>query len=229
LTAPPAVQFRRELKMVGEAEDLPAIRAWIRLHPAGFVPLHPPRRVNNAYFDTPELRSLEESRAGIAVKHKIRVRWYGSSDSGVQAVFQIKSRFGQAGAKSEQRLPAPLDLMRARWSDVIATVRAGLGLEMRQLFERQGVPLFINRYDREYHVTGDRRVRLTLDSQQAVFDQRHSSLVNTHLPAAAIRTVIVELKAGLDEERLAEISSRLPLRIQAASKYVMAAERLLAR
>lgn len=229
MIAPPAVQLRREVKMVGDAQDLPEIRAWIRLHPAGFVPLHLPRRINNAYFDSPDLRSLEESRAGIAVKHKIRVRWYGPSDSGVRALFQIKSRYGQAGAKQEQRLPAPLDFACARWSDVIATVRSGLESGMRHVFDGQGVPLFINRYDREYHVSGDRRVRVTIDSTQVVFDQRHSSMVNTLLPSAAIRMVIVEFKAGLDEERLGDISSRLPLRVQAASKYVMAAERLLAR
>ncbi len=229
MTVEPRPGRRREIKMLADACDLPEVRCWIRLHGAAFRPLHPPRQINNAYLDTPHLESFEDSLAGVAMKRKLRLRWYGTSARAVGAVVQLKGREGSSGWKVEQAVGRPLDLEGASWSSVLDSIRSHLAGDLRREMDRRTHPIFINQYRREYYVSADRRVRLTLDAAQAVFDQRHSSIVNLARRAATLRQVIVELKAGADDLRLAEVSSAMPLRFEAASKYVMAVEALLAR
>lgn len=221
--------LRREIKMLAGAHALSEVRAWIRANPAGFRRLHPPRQINNAYLDTPHLESLEENLAGIAVKRKLRLRWYGTSARAARVVVQIKGKLGSSGWKVEHHVDQPIDLAGASWSAIRSSIRPGLAGQIRSEFDRRTLPVFINHYQREYFVSGDRRVRLTLDTAQVVYDQRHSGIVNLTRPAATLPYAIVELKADAGDARLAQVSATLPLRFEAVSKYVMAAEAVLGR
>ncbi|MGB8981022.1 MAG: VTC domain-containing protein, partial [Anaerolineales bacterium] len=68
---------RYEIKMAYEPGLLPELRSWIHSHPAGFATAYPPRQVNSAYMDTPDLNSFNDHLSGIPLRRKLRFRWYG--------------------------------------------------------------------------------------------------------------------------------------------------------
>ena len=75
--------------------DLPRVRAWLRLHPAGFADAYPLRLVNNVYLDTPDLTSLADHLDGAHERSKLRFRWYGSGKTAVRGSLELKCKSGQ--------------------------------------------------------------------------------------------------------------------------------------
>ncbi len=69
-----------EIKFAVPASAAGSLRTWI-----GSVcrpdAAHPPARVTTVYFDTPSLAFLAEKIDSDYLKTKVRVRWYGPSDS----------------------------------------------------------------------------------------------------------------------------------------------------
>ncbi len=219
---------RHEIKMTTERIALPWIHSWLRLHPAGFSELYPPRRVNNVYFDTPELASYEENLAGVAERVKLRMRWYGTDMNNVRGTVEMKCKHALDGWKVSQKLQATIDLAAQSWSQITTALRAELRDAMRLTLEFANRPVLINRYDREYHQTVDGKVRVTLDYTQEVFAQWSASAPNLHLAVPVRDLVIVEAKADrADHDRLAQVASAFPLRMSKASKYVSGVEALL--
>jgi hypothetical protein len=209
---------------------LPEILSWIRLHPAAFHEAYPARLVNNVYFDTPLLRSLDENLSGVASKRKMRLRWYGELAAGVSGVFQVKSRQNLDGWKLSQTLSEPLDLAGAKWGEVVTAIRSDLSESLKGYLDSTGFPIFINRYRRHYFESSDGALRVTVDDGHVVFDQRHSTRVNLEVASLESDRIILECKASShDRDRLAAVSSGLPLRVGACSKYVLAVEALLYR
>jgi SPX domain protein involved in polyphosphate accumulation len=220
--------MRHEIKMVTEGLDLPWVRSWVRLHPAGFSELYPPRRVNNVYFDTPRLASYEENLSGIASRVKLRLRWYGTDLSNVNGIVELKCKQALDGWKVSHKLQTPIDFATQSWSDIVTLLRNELPEHMRLRLNFASQPVLINRYDREYHQSFDGKVRITLDYAQQVFDQWTRQHPNLSVPVPVRDLVIIESKADhQDSERLAETVSRFPLRVSKASKYVSGVESLL--
>ncbi len=54
----PISELRYDLKLAFHPQRLAAARSWLRLHPEGFHQAHPPRVVNNLYFDTWQMNSF---------------------------------------------------------------------------------------------------------------------------------------------------------------------------
>ena len=72
----------------------------------------------------------------------------------------------------------------------------------------------------ENYTTGDRRVRLTIDSGLRLYDQTRSAIPNLDRPSPAEPVAVVELKcAAEDSVELRSVASRLPLQRVAYSKY----------
>ena len=72
----------------------------IRLHPASFRTLYPPRQVNNIYFDTRDLLGFRQNIAGQNERRKYRVRWYGEEVKAVSKPrFEIKRKHNELGDK----------------------------------------------------------------------------------------------------------------------------------
>jgi hypothetical protein len=78
------------------------------------------------------------------------------------------------------------------------------------------------RYRRTYLVSPDGAVRLTIDRELAVFDQRRRPLLAPVGPSTVGRPWILELKCALEEGRaLAELTARLPLVMDRCSKFAL--------
>ena len=89
--------LRYELKFACQEAAYERVRSVLHLHPAGIRRLHPTRTVQSIYFDTPFGRALEENRAGVSRRNKLRLRWYGSRTEVAEGVlFNV----GDAGHKA---------------------------------------------------------------------------------------------------------------------------------
>ncbi len=216
------IGLRYEVKLVCDPHRLPQARSWIRLHPAGFVVAYPPRRVNSLYLDTLHLSSLNDSLAGLAVRQKLRLRWYGDELTGVRPYLELKQKHNLLGRKVRYLLPCKLDLT-LPWTEILGVIRTETRFFPKNLIpvlQTVDQPTVLNHYRREYYVTRDGAVRVTLDFAQVAYDQRLSPRPNLRVRLPIADAVVIEVKAAQEQaERLQEIVARFPVRRSRNSKY----------
>ncbi len=218
----PGLPLRYEMKLVCDAHYLHQVRGWLRVHPAGFQVAYPPRRVNSLYFDTPDLEGVRANLQGLAIRNKLRLRWYGEAWPEVHPVLELKHKDALLGAKLRFVLSGPIDLSRS-WEDIRATLRAYLPPEGRMLLRKASQPILLNHYQREYYLSLDAAVRLTLDYDQCAYDQRLTPRPNVHAALLLADTVVIEVKADRAQaDRVREVIQRFPLPRSRSSKYVNA-------
>lgn len=214
--------LRYEIKLVCEPHRLCQARSWVRLHPAGFRVAYPPRRVNSLYLDTRNMHSFAQNLAGLATRQKLRLRWYGDGWVDVRPLLELKWKRNLLGAKRQALLPCELDLA-ASWVDILGRVRANAGPDWCAFLQAADQPAALICYQREYYVTRDGAVRLTLDYDIHAYDQRLSVRPNLRRRLPVADSVVLELKAAAAHgERLEEIAGRFPLQRTRNSKYVQA-------
>ena len=212
--------LRYELKLVCPPRLLPQARSWIRLHPAGFTVAYPPRRVNSLYLDTLHLSSLSENLAGLNERNKLSLRWYGDATTNIQPYLELKQKHNMLGRKKRYLLPCQLD-MSAPWSAVLETIRVHSEPDWQAILQTVNQPSLLNHYQREYYVTPDGAIRVTLDFAQAAYDQRLSLRPNLRIRVPSADNMVIEIKSAQGQaERLQEIVACFPLPRSRNSKYV---------
>lgn len=218
---------RYERKFIAQGCTLPEILARVRLHPAAFREVYPPRTVNNVYLDSPGRRDYHDHVNGSANRSKTRVRWYGTEferAGGPRLERKLKS--GIVGGKEAYALPD----FAINGGSLRRTLEAAFGPAdlppfLRCLL-RQVEPALLNRYQRHYFLSRDGRFRLTVDSQL-----QYAAAPSNGGPAAPLSidvgTVLLELKFGPDAAETADaVTNALPFRVARFSKYVAGIENL---
>lgn len=212
--------LRYELKLVCEGHWLAQARSWIRLHPAGLVTAFPSRWVNNIYFDTPHLDSLNANLSGVSQRQKLRLRWYGRADYCDEAWLELKVKQNLLGDKHRVSLPDAVDLTQT-WPQLLEAIRLHLPAVWPAWLHSILRPTLFNRYQREYYVTRDGSIRTTLDYAQYACDQRFARRPNLRRALPVADQIIIEIKASLnDEDRLQEIVGDFPIPRSRNSKYI---------
>jgi hypothetical protein len=194
---------------------------WLRLHPAGFGSPFPPRWVNNLYFDTHDYGAFAENTSGASSRAKVRYRWYGDSrapDAGTLEVkckrnfFGWKLRFDVANAPYRPGIDAR-SLRRAVLEQLPASGRKWLNANP--------FPVLLNSYRRRYFLSADARIRVTLDTDQAVWDQRYKSYPNLQIRTNLPPILVVEFKFDRrDRELASRYMTGIPIRVGRHSKYM---------
>jgi hypothetical protein len=224
---------RYELKLELEGSMLPTARAWTRLHPAGFYETYPPRRVNNIYFDTHRLDSYNDHMEGVPERRKLRFRWYGEDLRHACGQLELKEKNERTGWKLVHPVEDVLDLERCDWADAQRVILGSLSNGDGRLFrEMLGVsrPLVINSYQREYYLSADGLVRLTLDYDQRVYDQWLAARPNLSFVVPSLNKMLIELKAEVAHARsLADVLARFPVRASRHSKFISAIDLIFER
>ncbi len=219
--------LRHELKFVAPVARYHDLENWVRVHAGGFVRAYPPRRVNNVYFDTPDLAAYLENLSGTSRRTKLRLRWYGDTHCPEKAVIELKYRRNNLGWKSVYRIRG-MDFERATWSELRREIRGQLPPAGKLCLDLNPQPVMINRYDRQYYERPERDVRITLDRHQVVFDQRQNSRPNLVRRANLPDTLVVEVKfAPADREIGERILQGIPIRVSRNSKYAIAVQSIL--
>jgi SPX domain protein involved in polyphosphate accumulation len=218
---------RHEVKFTTQPDRYHDVAQWVRLHPAGFHSTYPPRRVNNIYFDDFRLVAYHENLVGESARSKVRLRWYGETLQPEFGVLEVKRKRNLAGWKLSYGT-GPIDLEKDTWRVIRRKLRATLSGQGRLWLDANPQPVLINRYEREYFVSRDDRIRVTLDSQQRVYDQRFGERPNVTRRANLPETVVVEFKFDRADFQLGSRAIQgLPVRASRNSKYVIGVQSLL--
>lgn len=212
--------MRYEVKMSVDSARRAEVQSWVRLHSAGFHTAFPPRQVNNIYFDTPDLDSFNDHLGGATERRKLRLRWYGPTSFIAVGQLEIKQKSERAGWKETQNLPIHLDLAQVTWGELTACARAQAGGIFREMLA-VSQPVLINWYQRQYFVSANGEVRLTLDEHLTAFDQRMSLRPNLLRRTLLIDQMVIELKSDVKHhQQLAGVLAEFPLRVNRHSKFV---------
>lgn len=193
---------RYERKFLLHAPQRLSLRHLIKLHPATFSKIYTPRQINNVYYDTADFSHFRENLAGVSPRRKVRVRWYGEFETVTKPILEIKSKDGEVVTKSSRALPSfPL----RRVKDFF--------LETSYPYQ----PVLKNSYNREYFISADRKLRLTVDTD-ITFDDLGTSLLQN--PVKSLSYTIVELKYSiLHEDDALAACKYFPFRLSKLSKY----------
>jgi SPX domain protein involved in polyphosphate accumulation len=219
---PPLPSLRYEKKFMAEGLTTAEVLARVKRHPAAFREVYPPRVVNNIYLDSPTRRDYHDHVNGTANRTKTRVRWYGPlAPLAPHPVLERKLKRGMVSGKEAHPLP-PLALHGARLRSLLESTfdSAALPPLLRSAL-RLVEPALLNRYHRHYFLSGDRRFRLTIDSdlQFAGLQHNRRPVIAPLHPAA---TIVLELKFRPEFAEAAEaITNAWPFRVARFSKYVV--------
>lgn len=216
---------RYEVKLVGAEHEHSRVLAELRLLPFGLVRQHRTRVVQSVYFDTADGRAVAQNLAGISERQKVRLRWYGDATVAVSAQLECKQRQNGVGGKATAKLREPLDVrgsLRHRFTDRVR----GLVVDDAARCWLDGLePAQWIRYRRDYLVTADRRLRVTLDRELRAIDQRLGMRLDDRRSTPLPRLLVVELKAAIaHRDELERLVAALPLRPGKCSKFVMASD-----
>jgi hypothetical protein len=218
---------RHEVKFVSLPVRYRDIAHWIRVHSAAFYSPYPPRRVNNVYFDDHRLVAYHENLVGDSVRSKVRVRWYGETVHPESGVLEVKRKRNLMGWKLSYPTGA-LDFEADTWRSIRRKLRESLCGEARLWLDANPQAVLINRYEREYFVSRDEKIRVTLDAHQRVFDQRFGKRPNLARPANLPATVVIEFKFARGDFSLGSRAIQgLPVRASRNSTYVIGVQSLL--
>jgi hypothetical protein len=214
-------QMRYEIKMTCEEVYLPLVRSLILLHPAGFSEAYPPRQVNNIYLDTPALDCLNDHIDGAVERSKLRFRWYGPDHAAVRGILELKRKVGHLGWKEYSPVAATFDLTAIAWEEWLNVLREHAQDAAAHWLAWRDRPALLNNYMREYYESADGEIRITLDYDQAVYEQVMYLRPNLTLPTPVASCTVVEVKATPDQyQQVSNVLSSLPLQVEHNSKYV---------
>lgn len=212
---------RYELKQAYSDLLLPELRSWVRVHPAGFRTTYPDRQVNSFYFDTPDLDTFNDHIAGVPTRRKLRYRWYGKEiDQAQKGQMEVKIKSELAGWKLVEPLDAAFQFHNSSWAILVEQMRAASSGLIRELLSVSR-PVVLTVYQREYFVSANGLVRLTIDSNLMGFDQYFSAVPNTCFPHPGDGRLVVELKSAVSQAaELGNVLAHFPARAGRYSKFV---------
>jgi hypothetical protein len=222
------VDRRYELKLPLLNRNAAGIWSSIRRHPLGFEELHPPRQINNVYFDTPHLSCFTTSIAGVSRRLKLRLRWYGESDDVGKGQLEWKWRAGNAGWKWSAPVAWEGNLAKQSWSPLRDRFRSDLDGRQRATFDALSITTLLNRYRRSYFISRDGRCRLTLDEDLSFIAQTGGLSLQTLGVTPCRRMQVLEVKVAYDEADVVRSALQgFPYRPARFSKYTTGLELFL--
>ena len=123
--------------------------------------------------------------------------------------------------------------MLGRTEEAIAAIHAALLAKTSGVFHQLlavARPLVINTYRREYYVSSDEHIRLTLDFDLTNYDQWLCARPNLDFKTPHRDGLVMELKCDLPHARqLADVIAAFPQRANAYSKFVTALDAWVGR
>ena len=213
---------RYEIKFVANELELNKILNWINNHSAKFVSPYPNRQVNNIYFDTYNYSCYEENLSGASSRAKVRYRWYGASQFPEKGVLEVKLKRNFFGWKLNYKIGDLKSCGFKNWRDVKKTISQQLSSDGKVWMNQYPQPVLINSYKRQYFVSNDGNIRVTVDTNQQAFDQRMSSVPNFKSGAHIAKNLVVEFKFDpIDRDIASNFMQSIPIRVSRHSKYVL--------
>jgi len=217
------VDARLEIKFAAYASRLDTVLNWISTHPMAFDVRYPDRTVNNVYFDTLGNASYVQNLFGSSSRAKLRYRWYGKNREPAPGALEVKCRRNFFGWKIRFSCPVLAVEPDDDWRRIRDKIARAVPHEGRVWCETYPAPMILNRYFRRYFLSADGNIRITVDTNQSVWDQRYKSIPNYDHGAQLPDTLVVEVKFAREHEKLAyEAVKSMPIRVSRHSKFMNA-------
>ena len=214
---------RLEIKFAAYESEYRTLKQWLHLNAAAFRVPYPSRWVNNVYFDTYDYMAFEENLSGASDRTKVRYRWYGKSMNLDHGVLEIKQKRNYFGWKLRFAVEDSPYEDGDTWRQIKDKISSQISADGRCWLSFNPFPIMRNQYRRDYFLSADSKIRATVDTHQAVWDQRIKPSPNTHAKANLPRTLVVEFKFDrIDRQKASEILRGIPLRVSRHSKYMNA-------
>jgi SPX domain protein involved in polyphosphate accumulation len=213
--------LRREIKFVARETQYFHLIRWIRLHSSGFSKPYPDRWINNVYYDTYNYHSYTGNLSGESFRSKIRFRWYGELNSIKRGSLEIKMKRNSFGWKIKHSITSLHTLKNQKWKKITMEISRQLSGKYKHLFLSHPMPTIVNRYYREYFVSNDNKIRITIDRKQSVYDQRYKSIANMSTKSFIPDNIVVEVKFDREDYSSAmKVIHGMPIRSSRNSKYM---------
>jgi len=219
--------FRYERKFFITEINSKDIDSIVKLHPAIFSEIFHERSVNNIYFDTPELDNYFDNIDGNMYRVKSRIRWYGRTFGAIEKpVLELKIKNGLLGRKESYLLDAFKLDGHFNMQKIVQIIQKKNIPEFVTIGIKSSQPTLLNKYDRRYFLSADKRYRITIDTNQIFY--RIGSQNNFFLNKIKNDlNVILELKYNIDaDDDVNRITEHFPFRLTKSSKYISGLEKV---
>ena len=196
-------------------------------HPANFSEVFYERSINNIYFDTPMFKSYFDNIDGNSDRTKVRIRWYGELyDNIKKPTLELKIKNGILGHKLHFLLK-PLNTTTQLNKLDIVQLTSNVDIPQHILAKIKVLtPTLLNRYNRKYFLSADKRFRITIDTNQVFY--KICSINRYFLNRCRDNSsIVLELKYDRNADKDASyITESIPFRLTKSSKYVRGIEKL---
>jgi SPX domain protein involved in polyphosphate accumulation len=216
---------RQEIKFVTNSYNLSKILLWIKSSNCMFISPYPERWVNNIYFDTYNYQNYQENLSGESIRRKLRYRWYNNESEISPGRLEMKLKRNFFGWKEIYRVMENPYSEGGNWKETISNISNAIPESASQILKLTNFPVIINRYKRMYFISADKKIRVTVDQDQSVCDQRYKQYPNFKKKANLPDTIVIEFKFSRDD--VGEASNAMqgfPVRVSKHSKYMNAVD-----
>lgn len=220
---------RYELKFNAKSAHYEHLQAWILNHSSVFRKIYEPRIINNIYFDNYDLDSFQENLSGISSRSKLRLRWYGDTFDPAASKMELKLRKSMLGWKIASEVSFEnKKLSELTWTEINQQIKEQIPDDLQLYFSLSSYPVLINRYAREYFMSMDNKIRLTIDRGVQFYDQRAGARMNITRKNISPEIIILEIKVNAEDIECAkQVTGDVYLQRTKNSKYVTGVSSIL--
>jgi len=220
---------RYELKFNAKSSEYSNLQSWLHNHPAIFSKIFESRVVNNIYFDNHDLDSFHENLTGISSRAKLRLRWYGDTFNPNMTKLELKLRKSMLGWKiAEDVALEDANLSEISWRELDRLIKDQVPNDLSLYYSTSSLPVLMNRYKRDYYLSADKKIRITIDKNVHYFDQRLGLKMNKIYQNISPDMLIMEVKVDAHNVDSAKnVTKDIYIQRTKNSKYVVGVSSIL--
>lgn len=220
--------YRYEKKAFLKNFDYKLLKFLVKTSPFNFYQPYESRWINNIYLDNYDFSAFKNNIEGNASRKKLRIRWYGENFGTGKKVLELKIKQGHVGTKKYFNLEN-FEVSKNTDSVSLMNNLKNLNLEEEILKDLKLLkPSVGNRYKRDYFVSMDGKIRITVD-KNLIFQSWFFSGINKQKLIIS-NSCILEVKFDKDKLDIGkEVFASFGIRSTKSSKYVMAVDALIAK
>ena len=216
-----AKKLRLELKFVTKNYNYDLVNSWLKFHSSNFYREHKNRIINNIYFDTFSLTSLDENIKEYNRRFKVRYRWFNNFDSSKDGSIEIKSKYNIYGWKNRFPIKQLNISENKNWKEIKKKLLDSVPENAKIILNNYSMPVIINQYLREYFVSADKKFRITIDRNHKNFSQINRLKPNLSKNSELFNNLVLEVKFNKEEEtKIKNLLSDIPIKYSKNSKYI---------
>ena len=226
--------YRSEIKFVCYKQNYSLIKNWIRFNKFNFFKEYDDRNINNIYFDSLDYKAFNDNLVGLPSRLKVRYRWYGnlfSNDKKNEGSLEFKFKKNIYGYKKIFKISDLTLNLNSNWKDIKNKILKKLTPEYKILFDRNSEKILINRYKREYFISRNKKLRVTLDRNIEIFDQR-TALIKPNFKFKNFTQdyLVIEFKFNKEDKVfLNDLDINIPIKASRNSKYINGVRSILGK